>query len=123
MMTAGLRKSDQRINHVSNVAGGSPDGTSEVVAEAIDRSAGLYDPELEAMSADRRRAYHAERLRAAVKHAYDHSPHFRRRMEDADLNPAAITQVHDLARLPVLNKSALPQLPKPDPPFGGLLAG
>ncbi|MBF8298944.1 MAG: coenzyme synthetase-like protein, partial [candidate division NC10 bacterium] len=74
------------------------------------------------MSADRRRAYHAERLRAAVKHAYNHSPHFRRRMEDADLAPAALAQVHDLARLPVLKKSTLPQLQKQDPPFGGLLA-
>ena len=93
-----------------------------MVAEAIDRNLGLYDPELEAMSADRRRAYHAERLHAAVKHAYDHSPHFRRRMERAGLTPAAITQVHDLARLPVLKKSTLPQLQKQAPPFGGLLA-
>jgi phenylacetate-CoA ligase len=93
-----------------------------VVAEAIDRNSGLYDPELEAMSADRRRAYHAERLRAAVKHAYHHSPHFRQRIEDADLNPAAFTQVHDLDRLPVLKKSTLPHLQKQAPPFGGLLA-
>ena len=93
-----------------------------MVVQPIERSSGLYDPELEAMSADRRRAYHAERLRAAVKHAYNHSPHFRRRMEDADLTPAAIAQVHDLARLPVLKKSTLPQIQKQDPPFGGLLA-
>ena len=93
-----------------------------MVVQPIERSSGLYDPELEAMSADRRRAYHAERLRAAVKHAYDHSPHFQRRMHDADLTPGAITHVRDLARLPVLKKSALPQLQKQDPPFGGLLA-
>ena len=93
-----------------------------MVVQPIERSSGLYDPEIEAMSADRRRAYHAERLRAAVKHAYNHSPHFRQRMEDADLTPAATAQVHDLARLPVLKKSTLPQLQKQDPPFGGLLA-
>ena len=93
-----------------------------MATEPIDRSSGLYNPELEAMSTDRRRTYYAERLRASVKHAYDHSPHFRRRMEDADLTPAAIRQVHDLTRLPVLKKSTLPQLQRQAPPFGGLLA-
>ena len=93
-----------------------------VTTGLIERSSGLYDPALEAMSADRRRAYHAERLRAAVSHAYDHSPNFRRRMEDARLTPAAVTHVEELARLPVLKKSTLLQLQRRDPPFGGLLA-
>ena len=93
-----------------------------MVAEAIDRNSGLYDPELEAMSEERRQTYHAERLRAAVKHAYDHSPQLRQRMEAADLTTAAIQHIHDLARLPVLKKLTLPQLQKQAPPFGGLLA-
>lgn len=86
------------------------------------RTSGLYDPELEAMSAERRQAYQAKRLQTAVRYAYDHSPNFRRRMEAAGLTSGAIRTVEDLARLPVLKKSSLPQLQKQDPPFGGLLA-
>jgi len=93
-----------------------------VVTRQTDDSPGLYDPKLEAMSAERRRAYQAEQLQTAVRHAYDHSPNFRRRMETAGLTPAAIKGIEDLARLPVLKKSSLPQLQKQDPPFGGLLA-
>jgi len=74
------------------------------------------------MPAERRQAYQAKRLQAVVKHAYDHSPHFRRRMEAARLTPAAIKGIEVLNRLGVLKKSSLPQLQKQDPPFGGLLA-
>jgi phenylacetate-CoA ligase len=105
-----------------SAARGFPERTRVEVAEAIDRGSGLYDPALEAMSADRRGAYHTERLRDTIKHAYDHSPHFRRRMEAADLTPDSIRQVRDLTRLPILKKSILPQLQKQSPPFGGLLA-
>jgi len=90
--------------------------------QEIDRSPGLYDPELEAMSPEQRQAYQAKRLQAVAKHAYDHSPNFRRRMEAAGLAPAAIKGIEDLNRLGVLKKSSLPQLQKQDPPFGGLLA-
>ena len=74
------------------------------------------------MSPERREAYQARRLQAVVKHAYDHSPHFRRRMEAVRLSPAAIKGIEDLNGLGVLKKSSLPQLQKQDPPFGGLLA-
>jgi len=92
-----------------------------VATERIDRRSGLYDPDLESMSADRRRAYEVERLRAAVVHAYDHSPHFRRRLAAAGLTPTAITSVEDLVRLPVLKKSTLPDIQRQDLPFGGIL--
>ncbi len=74
------------------------------------------------MSAARREAYQAERLGVALKNAYDRSANFRRRMEAVGLTPAAIKAPEDLARLPVLKKSTLPQLQSQDPPFGGLLA-
>lgn len=90
--------------------------------EQIERSPSLYDSELEAMSVARRQAYQAQRLRAAVIHAHDHAPNFRRRLEAAGLTPAAIRGPEDLANLPVLKKSMLPELQKQAPPFGGLLA-
>ena len=33
-----------------------------------------------------------------------------------------LKEIEDIARLPILRKSALPQLQKEDPPFGGILA-
>lgn len=88
----------------------------------IDRISGLYDPALEAMPTQRRREYQSEQLRAVVKHAYEHSPHFRLRMEASRLAPTAIQSSEDLSRLPVLKKSSLPKIQKQEPPFGGLLA-
>jgi len=95
---------------------------AESASGRIDRTPGLYDPELEAMSRERRQGYQTERLRAAVRHAYAHSPHFRRRLEGAGLTAAAINEIGDIAHLPILRKSTLPQLQKEDPPFAGILA-
>ena len=95
---------------------------AELTSGRIDRTPGLYDPGLEGMSVERRRAYQVERLQAVVRHAYNSSPGFRRRMEAAGLVPAALKTPADLAHLPILKKSTLPHLQKQDPPFGGLLA-
>ena len=97
-------------------------GVVGIMLKGIDRSPGLYDPGLEAMSAERRQAYQADRLQAAVTHAYVHSPNFRRRMDAAGLTPAAMMGIKDLNPLPVLKKSNLPHIKKQEPPFGGLLA-
>src|SRR5918999_702479 len=42
-----------------------------------------------------------------------------RRLEHARIRPGEIRGLDDLARLPVLKKSAMPDLQKADPPFGG----
>jgi phenylacetate-CoA ligase len=43
----------------------------------------------------------------------------RRRLERAGLTPRDLRGVDDLARLPVIKKSEMPDLQKADPPFGG----
>jgi phenylacetate-CoA ligase len=43
----------------------------------------------------------------------------RRRLEQAGLTPRDFRSLGDLARLPVIKKSAMPDLQKADPPFGG----
>jgi len=43
----------------------------------------------------------------------------RRRLEQAGLSPKNFPSTDDLARLPVIKKSAMPDLQKADPPFGG----
>ncbi len=66
-----------------------------------------------------RHRYQETWLRALVKHAWERAPGVRRRMEAAGLRPKDLTSLEALSRFPVLKKSALPDLQKADPPFGG----
>src|SRR5881628_3872891 len=71
------------------------------------------------MSAGAREAYQSHWLAELVRHAWDRAPGVRRRLEHARLTPAGLRTVDDLARLPVIKKSEMPDLQKADPPFGG----
>ncbi len=62
------------------------------------------------------------RLRAQIRHAYEHAPAVRRRFDEAGLTPDDIQTVADLSKIPVLPKDQLVDLQQADPPFGGLLA-
>ncbi len=62
------------------------------------------------------------RLHAQIRHAYEHAPAVRRRLQEAGLTPEEIRTVADLSRIPVLPKDRLVDLQQADPPFGGLLA-
>ena len=46
------------------------------------------------------RALQGERLRAVVRHAYDHVPFYRQRMDEAGVRPDDIRDIADLAKLP-----------------------
>jgi phenylacetate-CoA ligase len=46
------------------------------------------------------RALQSERLRAVVRHAYDHVPFYRQRMDEAGVCPDDIRDIADLAKLP-----------------------
>ncbi len=85
----------------------------------VDRRSGYYDRAKETMAPAARRRYQDNWLRELVAHAWEKAPGVRRRMKKAGLRPAALSRVDDLARLPVLKKSAMPDLQKADPPFGG----
>lgn len=76
-----------------------------------------YDA-LETRSADERAAALARQLPGLIDHARAHAPYYADIL--ADVNPQAITRVADLARLPVLRKSALIALQAATPPLGGL---
>jgi phenylacetate-CoA ligase len=78
-----------------------------------------YDP-LETRSSDAREAVLAEALPRQVAHARAHAPYFAATF--AELDPAAITSLAALARLPVLRKSALLARQAEAPPFGGVVA-
>src|SRR2546430_1783636 len=71
------------------------------------------------VSAGARERYQAGWLGALLEHAWRHAPGVRRRLEQAGLSPKNFRSTDDLARLPVIKKSAMPDLQKADPPFGG----
>src|SRR5437899_1824631 len=85
----------------------------------IDRRVGYWNRDRETMSAGARERYQAAWLAALLEHAWANAPGVRRRLEQAGLSPTNVRSTDDLARLPVIKKSAMPDLQKADPPFGG----
>jgi phenylacetate-coenzyme A ligase PaaK-like adenylate-forming protein len=83
------------------------------------RSAGYWNRERETMSAGAREGYQTRWLAELLALAWERAPGVRRRLEQAKLTPRDVRSTEDLARLPVIRKSAMPDLQKADPPFGG----
>lgn len=83
------------------------------------RSAGYWHRERETMSAGAREGYQTRWLTELLALAWDKAPGVRRRLEQAKLTPRDFRSTEDLARLPVIRKSAMPDLQRADPPFGG----
>jgi len=84
-----------------------------------DRRAGYWNRERETMSAGAREGYQTRWLSELLALAWERAPGVRRRLEQAKLTPGDFRSTEDLARLPVIRKSAMPDLQKGDPPFGG----
>lgn len=78
-----------------------------------------YD-ELETRDPEVRERALLDALPAQIAHAKAKAPHYAALLEGVD--PAAVTTRTALASLPVTRKSALPELQKERPPFGGLAA-
>ncbi len=74
--------------------------------------------ELETRDPAAREASLFECLRAQIADAKGKAPGFARHLDGID--PGSVTDRAALARLPVLRKSALVEMQKADPPFGGL---
>lgn len=62
-----------------------------------------------------------QRIRELAQHAYERAPAIRTLMDDAGITPAAIQGADDLAKIPVLQKDALVEIHRENPPFGGFL--
>lgn len=86
---------------------------------ALDRRTGHWNRARETMSPSARARDQARWLGRLVAHAWERAPGVRRRMERAGLGPGDVRRPGDLARLPVLKKSEMPELQRADPPFGG----
>jgi phenylacetate-CoA ligase len=85
----------------------------------VDRKHGYYNKKQETRSKAARRRYQEKWLRALVSHARKNAPGVRRRMEAAGLTPKDLSTLDAVEKLPVLKKSALQELQRADPPFGG----
>jgi len=57
--------------------------------------------------AERIAEYQAARLRAVVAHAHEHSPHYRRALDEAGVHPTDIRDASDVAKLPILEKTTV----------------
>ncbi|MDA7945910.1 MAG: phenylacetate--CoA ligase family protein [Hyphomicrobiaceae bacterium] len=80
-----------------------------------------YYDELETRSADRRASDLATALPELIAHAQAVSPAMAKHLEGIDA--AGVKDRDALARLPILRKSALQELQKGNPPFGGFGVG
>jgi len=92
------------------------------VVSRDDRRRGHWDRAKETLSASGRRRYQTRWLGRLIQHAWAQAPGVQRRLEQAGLGPDDVRAEEDLARLPVIQKSAMPDLQKVDPPFGGFCA-
>ena len=79
----------------------------------------FYD-ELETRTSEERERAQIASLPAQIARARENAPGFARVLSDVD--PTAITSREALASVPVTRKSALLELQRDDPPFGGLTA-
>ena len=84
-----------------------------------ERRQGFWDKPKETMSASARAEYQARWLTRLIEHGWEKAAGVRRRLEHARIQPGDLRGVDDLARLPVIKKSEMPDLQKADPPFGG----
>ncbi len=81
----------------------------------------FYDPEIETASKDALRKMQAKKLKAIVRHAWKHSPFYRRKFEEANLTPDKIRSREDISRLPFITKEDLRKSQEAHPPWGDIL--
>ena len=86
----------------------------------IDRRRGYYDEARETMAPERRAETHRELLRETVRHAYEHAPATRKKMDGAGVRPEDVKELTDLQRIPLTRKADLKHIQRGEPPFGGL---
>lgn len=66
-----------------------------------------YQPEIEAMSAEKMRTLQSERLVKQVNHVYESVPYYRKLMDEKGVSPQDVKGIDDLHKLPFLTKADL----------------
>ena len=80
------------------------------------------EPRRERASRGEMRRLQARLLRAEVRHAYAHSPFYRRKLKAAGVTPDAVRTLDDLCTLPFTTKDELKENQAANPPWGDVLA-
>ena len=73
-----------------------------------------FQPEIETMDRAALRDLQLTRLKASLKHCYEHVPHFHKKFDEIGFKPEDLTCLEDLSKLPFLMKSDL----RDNYPFG-----
>ncbi len=79
-------------------------------------------PEYDRMPRDQLRALQEEKLKAAVRYMYEHTPMYRRKLDAIGLQPGDVRTLDDLPRLPVTTKEEMSASVAEQPPFGDYTA-
>ncbi|GGN10546.1 phenylacetate--CoA ligase family protein [Halarchaeum nitratireducens] len=83
----------------------------------------MWNPMLETMDRADLRALQVDRFREQVRHAYDHSPFYRRKLDAAGIDPDGIQTFEDVRAVPTTKKGELREAQGGEPfPYGDLLA-
>ncbi|MBI3458145.1 MAG: phenylacetate--CoA ligase family protein [Candidatus Rokubacteria bacterium] len=77
-----------------------------------------WNPEMETVAPDRLRETEEEKLRRQLEYTWQLSPFYRRKWEEAGVDPRRVRRVEDLARLPFTEKRELQETQEASPPLG-----
>lgn len=80
-----------------------------------------YDPEIETAPRDELRTLQGKKLQAIVRHAWDRSPFYRKKFEEANLHPDNIRSVDDVGKIPFATKDDLRTDQQDHPPWGSMV--
>jgi phenylacetate-CoA ligase len=83
------------------------------------RKEGFFDKELETLSPQKREDHLSKKFLDFVQYAFEHSPYFRKRLDERGIRPADIQGLQDLERIPLIRKDDLAARQKEVAPFGG----
>lgn len=83
-----------------------------------DDGAEYWSPELECAPTEVRNEIIFPKLVHQVRYAWEHSPFYRRKWEQAGVSPATLKTLEDFAKFPVVQKSELRADQAENPPFG-----
>lgn len=83
----------------------------------------LWNPGIEALDRNRLRAFQLRKFRDQLAYAYDHSPFYAAKFDDAGIDPATIETFDDIRRIPTTTKADLRAAQRSEPhPYGDMLA-
>jgi phenylacetate-CoA ligase len=81
----------------------------------------FWFPEIECADPSAREELIYRKLRAQLAYAWERSPFYRKRWEEAGMSPASLKSLQDLRRFPVIRKEDLRAAQSTCPPFGDYL--